>query len=93
MTGVWELCACHALGQHRSVQGYRCSARRDEAAFPKAVINVAKGYRRVGAMLRRAGWLVNDKRVYRIWREEALKVPKNNPERKGFGLMTGAVCG
>jgi hypothetical protein len=27
-------------------------------------------------LLRRAGWLVNDKRVERIWRREGLKVPR-----------------
>ena len=32
------------------------------------------GYRKIAALLRRAGWLVNDKRVERIWRREGLKV-------------------
>ena len=47
----------------------------------KAVIDMAKayghyGYQRVGAMLRRDGWLVNDKRVYRIWRGEGALLHK-----------------
>tara|TARA_Y100001001_G_C7957981_1_gene291412 strand:+ start:487 stop:627 length:141 start_codon:yes stop_codon:yes gene_type:complete len=33
------------------------------------------GYRRIAALLRDAGWLVNDKRVERLWRREGLKVP------------------
>jgi transposase InsO family protein len=33
------------------------------------------GYRKIAALLRHAGWLVNDKRVERIWRREGLKVP------------------
>lgn len=33
------------------------------------------GYRRVTALLRDAGWVVNAKRVERIWRREGLKVP------------------
>ena len=81
--------ACHALGQHRSVQRYRCSARGDEAALRKAVIDMAKdygryGYRRVGAMLRRDGWFVNDKRVYRIYCELELNLrikPKKRLKR------------
>ena len=28
-----------------------------------------------------AGWLVNDKRVERIWRREVLKVPAKQPKR------------
>jgi len=32
------------------------------------------GYRRLTVMLRREGWLVNTKRVYRLYREEALQV-------------------
>lgn len=33
------------------------------------------GYRWVTALLRDAGWMVNRKRVERIWRREGLKVP------------------
>jgi len=34
------------------------------------------GYRRITVLLRREGWQVNAKRVYRLWRQEGLKVPK-----------------
>lgn len=37
------------------------------------------GYRRITAWLRDAGWLVNAKRVERIWRREGLKVPAKQP--------------
>ena len=39
------------------------------------------GYRRIAALLRDAGWLVNDKRVERLWRREGLKVPGKQPKR------------
>jgi transposase InsO family protein len=39
------------------------------------------GYRRVAALLRDAGWQVNDKRVERLWRREGLKVPKKQPKK------------
>ena len=39
------------------------------------------GYRKISALLRAAGWLVNDKRVERIWRREGLKVPVKQPKR------------
>ena len=33
------------------------------------------GYRRITALLQRAGWHVGKDRVERIWRREGLKVP------------------
>ena len=41
-------------------------------------------------MLRRAGWLVNDKRVERIWRREGLKVPARQPKRRRLWLNDGS---
>jgi hypothetical protein len=40
------------------------------------------GYRKIAGMLRdQAGWVVNDKRVERLWRREGLKVPQKQPKR------------
>ena len=44
--------------------------------------NPRYGYRRVWALLRREGWLVNKKRVHRLWRKEGLKVPDNQRKRR-----------
>ena len=41
------------------------------------------GYRRIAALLRDVGWLVNDKRVEHLWQIEGLKVPS----RGGQGLV------
>jgi putative transposase len=38
----------------------------------------------------RAGWLVNDKRVERIWRREGLKVPQKQPKRGRLWLADGS---
>ena len=53
------------------------------------------GYRRIAAMLRDAGWVVNIKRVERIWRREGLKVPQKQPKRGRLWLNDGraSVCG
>jgi len=48
------------------------------------------GYRRITAMLRQEGWLVNHKRVERIWRREGLKVPKKQPKRSRLWLNDGS---
>ena len=36
------------------------------------------------------GWLVNPKRVQRIWRQEGLKVPKKQPKRSRLWLNDGS---
>ena len=37
------------------------------------------------ARLRREGWHVNPKRVYRLWRKEGLKVPKKRRKKRRLG--------
>jgi transposase InsO family protein len=39
------------------------------------------GYRRITALLQRAGWQVGKDRVERIWRREGLKVPQKQKPR------------
>ena len=49
------------------------------------------GYRKIAGMLRdQAGWVVNDKRVERIWRREGLKVPQKQPKRGRLWLHDGS---
>jgi transposase InsO family protein len=84
--GVSERRACRVLGQHRSTQRKIPTRPDDEAALTADIISLATqygryGYRRITAMLHRAGWVVNRKRVERIWRREGLKVPHKQPKR------------
>ena len=48
------------------------------------------GYRRTAALLRDAGWHVNDKRIERLWRREGLKVPQKQPKRGRLWLNDGS---
>ena len=48
------------------------------------------GYRRITAMLRREGFMVNHKRVERLWKIEGLKIPKKQPPRRRLGLNDGS---
>ncbi len=48
------------------------------------------GYRRVTALLRREEWLVNHKRIERLWRREGLKVPSRQPRRRRLWLNDGS---
>jgi transposase InsO family protein len=43
------------------------------------------GYRRIWALLRREGWVLNRKRLYRLWRREGLKVPKKARKKRRLG--------
>ena len=40
-----------------------------------------KEYRRIPALLRQAGWQVNDRRIERLWRREGLKAPYKQRKR------------
>jgi putative transposase len=46
------------------------------------------GFRRAWALLRLQGWVVNRKRVQRLWREEGLKVRPWAPKRRRLGTST-----
>jgi hypothetical protein len=78
---------CAARGQHRSTQRKKPKGRDDEAALTADIVAFARqygryGYRNIAELLRTwAGWVVNDKRVQRIWRQEGLKVPAKQPKR------------
>jgi putative transposase len=92
---VSERRACRALGQHRSTQRKAPRGREDEERLRADLIELARrygryGYRKISALLREAGWLVNDKRVERIWRQEGLKVPQKQPKRGRLWLTDGS---
>jgi len=46
-----------------------------------AVARVRYGYFRIYILLRREGWLVNHKRVYRLYREDGLSLRLKRPRR------------
>jgi len=48
------------------------------------------GYRMVAAELRTAGWRVNAKRVYRLWRREGLKVARKARKQRAKGGSTNS---
>ena len=70
---VSERRACRVIGQPRATQRYPKRIDKDEELLREQIVFLASrygryGYRRVTAMLRNEGWLVNHKRVERIWR-------------------------
>ena len=92
---VSERRACRVLGQHRSTQRRRPRGRADEDRLVADMIELARqygryGYRRIAALLRDAGWHVNDKRVERLWKREGLKVPMKQPKKSRLWLNDGS---
>ena len=84
------------LGQHRSTQRRVPKGREDEDRLTADIIELARqygryGYRKIAELLRSTGgWIVNDKRVERIWRREGLKVPAKQPKRGRLWLSDGS---
>lgn len=70
--------ACGLTKMNRVTYYYQ-SQSQDQAALrirlrDLASVYVRYGYRRLHVLLRREGWLVNHKRVYRLYQEEGLRV-------------------
>jgi len=92
---ITERHACRLLGQWRGTQRYLPTQRPDEDELTRAIVSLASeygryGYRRITALLRRAGWAVGKDRVERIWRRAGLKVPARQRPRGRLWLNDGS---
>jgi putative transposase len=88
--GASERRACRLLGQPRATQRQRPAAQEGEARLVARMRELVGrhpryGYRRVWALLRAAGWRVNRKRVYRLWRRQGLNVPRQQRKKRRLG--------
>jgi len=87
---------CRVLGQHRSTQRRVPTGPDDEERLTADIVELARrhgrlGYRKIAEMLRStAGWIVNDKRVERIWRREGLKVPAKQSKQGRIWFADGS---
>lgn len=89
LQGVYQVSirrACDVLRFRKSSYFYK--ARRPSQAAVKsrikeiAATRVRYGYRRIHVLLRREGWRINAKRVYRLYCEEGLQIRNKRPKRK-----------
>ena len=82
---------CRLIGLNRSTYNY--SARKDsQAALRQRLREIAEtrvryGYRRIHILLRREGWAVNAKRVYRLYALEGLGIRTKRPRRKVYARV------
>jgi transposase InsO family protein len=85
---VSERRACKVLDQHRSTQRYERVVPEYELKLVAAMNSLAAahpryGYRRIWALLRSDGWVVNRKRIERLWRAEGHRVPPRRTKDSG----------
>ena len=93
---VTERRACRALGISRSSIRYVVCRRPDEEQIRHRILELAAqygryGYRQICRLLRNEGYIINFKRVERIWREEGLKLPQKQPKRSRLWLNDGST--
>lgn len=81
--------ACKAIGTCRMTVRYQTS-RMDDAKLRERMKAIAHerrrfGYRRLHVLLKREGFLVNHKRLFRIYREEQLAVRRRGGRKRALG--------
>ena len=75
---------------------YAKSQARDQSALRQRIREIAMnrprfGYLRVHVMLRREGWAINKKRVWRLYRLDGLQLRMKTKRRKRISLQRGHV--
>ena len=83
--------ACRLIGISKSTFYYDAMLPND-TSLRKALKNIAAkrrrwGYRRLMIILQRKGFFDNHKRIYRIYREERLQVPRRRRRRRAKGRV------
>jgi putative transposase len=94
--GLSQRQACRLLNIQRSSARYIRRVRSDETATIALVREYAHeqpmyGYRIIAALLKHDGYGINRKRVYCIWRQEGLQLPRRKVTKRRYGDSTAAV--
>lgn len=91
---VSERRACRAIGAPRATVRYRSVRPHQEALRQRlrelARVRVRAGYKQLTVFLRREGWPVNHKRVYRLYTEEGLTLKRRRPKRHRSAVVRRA---
>ena len=82
--------ACRLVGITRSVVRAVPQQDADEMTLIARLRTLAGqhgryGYRRISVLLRREGFPVNHKRLFRLWQQEGLALPARRPRRRQYG--------
>jgi putative transposase len=84
--------ACQVIGCCRMTIRY-ISRRSNDAVLRERMKAIAHerrrfGYRRIHVLLRREGYVVNHKRLFRLYREEKLTVRKRSGRKRAIGTRS-----
>ncbi|MCI0445618.1 IS3 family transposase [bacterium] len=78
--------ACFFFGMSRSSFKYQPRRKENRRLLQRlqdlAIQYRRFGYRRMWALLRREGWRVNHKQVYRLWKQLKLSLPRRRAKKK-----------
>jgi len=88
--GLSQRHACELMSLQRASARYVRRSRHDEEATVALIREYAHeqpmyGYRIIAAMLKHDGYQINRKRVYRIWRQEGLQLPRRKTGKRRYG--------
>jgi putative transposase len=83
--------ACLVSGFSRRTIRYRSCCRGQEALRRRikeiAAVRISYGYRRLHVLLRREGWPINHKRVYRLYSDEGLGLKRKRAKRRRAAVV------
>jgi putative transposase len=87
--GMSERRACKAIGCCRMTMRYQ-TTRADDAGLRQRMRTIAQerrrfGYRRLHVLLKREGYLINHKKLFRLYREEKLAVRRRGGRKRAIG--------
>ena len=90
--GMSERRACKAIGCCRMTVRYKAT-RAEDAGLRQRMKAIAQerrrfGYRRLHVLLKREGYLVNHKKLFRLYREEKLAVRRRGSRKRAIGTRT-----
>jgi putative transposase len=84
------------IEQPRSTQRYKAKCRDDEAIIVRRMHELIRmrprfGYRRITVLLRDEGFVINRKRVWRLWKQEGFKVPQTQRKKRRLGCSANGI--
>src|SRR3954451_17075681 len=93
--GMSERRACKAIGCCRMTMRYK-TTRADDATLRQRMKAIAHerrrfGYRRLHVLLKREGYVINHKKLFRLYREEKLGVRRRGGRRRAIGTRAAMM--
>ena len=87
--GMSERRACKAIGCCRMTMRYQ-TTRADDVSLRQRLRAIAQerrrfGYRRLHVLLKREGYMINHKKLFRLYREEKLAVRRRSGRKRAIG--------